>query len=160
MPLIANRQIVRKILDTRATGVAVWHVQPFFCVLNQSAVQLTGFSDRDFQQNKSPQLNRVDPQDQALISAAWKKLWTEKTKVTCDCRFLPNVGTEQIWIRDVSVPFHDSNGKYSGIISVYTDVSGMESTQIRNDLGEVIERLAHDVRNCVHVIGGGAAAAA
>ena len=39
------------------------------------------------------------------------------------------------------------------------DVSGLvlsqQSVHISDDVGKVVERLAHDVRNCVHVIGGG-----
>ena len=159
MALLANRQIAGNILEDFPTGVAVWYAHPFFCVLNRSAVQLTGFSDRDFQQNKCLWLSRIDPRDRAFISAAWKKLRTEKTKVTCEYRFLPNGSGEEIWIRDVSVPFQNPEGRCGGIVSVYTDVSGLitnrnEPTEAGPHLRKVIERLLHDVRNYLHVIGG------
>lgn len=159
LPLLADRQIARSVLDDFPTGAGVWYVEPFFCVFNRGAVQLTGFSDRDFQQNESLWLSRVHPKDQRSISAAWKKLRTEQKKVTCDYRFLPNGRREEIWIRDVSLPFQNPNGKIGGVVSVYTDISGLmagrkQGAGINADLRKVIEGLAHDVRNHVHIICG------
>ena len=156
LPFLADRQAARNVLEDFPTGVAVWYVEPFFCVFNRSAMQLTGFSDRDFQQNESLWLSRVHRQDHALISAARKKLQTEKKKVTCDYRFLPNGHREEIWIRDVSLPWENHDGKFGGIVSVYTDISALMagSTQSTPDLRKVIEGLTHDIRNYVHVIGG------
>jgi len=156
LPLLADRQAARNILEDFPTGVAVWYVEPFFCVFNRSAVQLTGFSDRDFQQSDSLWLSRVHPQDQALISAARKTLQTQKKKVTCDYRFQPNGDREEIWIRDASLPLQDRDGQMGGILSVYTDVSALmaASAQRPADLRKVIEGLTHHVRNYVQVIGG------
>ena len=156
LPFLADRQAARNILEHFPTGVAVWYVEPFFCVFNRSAVQLTGFSDRDFQQSDSLWLNRIHPQDQALMSAARKTLQAQKKKVTCDYRFLPTGDREEIWIRDVSLPLQNRDGKIGGILSVYTDISALmaASTQRPPDLRKVIEGLTHHVRNYVHVIGG------
>jgi hypothetical protein len=158
LPFLADRQAARNVLEEFPTGVALWYAHPFFCVLNRSAVQLTGFSDRDFQRNKSLWLSRVDLRDRASIAAAWKKLLTEKTKVACEYRFLPNGSDEEIWIRDVSAPFQNPEGECAGIVSVYTDISGLiangkESMVSGNDLRN-IERLVHDIRNFLHVVGG------
>ena len=155
LPFLADPLAARNVLEDVPTGVAVWYVEPFFCVFNRSAMLLTGFSDRDFQQSTSLWLSRVHPQDHALISAARKKLRTERKKVTCDYRFLPNKHREEIWIRDVSLPWEIGDGKFGGIVSVYTDISTLMagSTQSTPDLRKVIEGLTHDVRNYVHVIG-------
>jgi nitrogen-specific signal transduction histidine kinase len=156
LPFLADRQAARNVLKDFPMGVAVWYVEPFFCVFNRSAMQLTGFSDRDFQQSESLWLSRVHCQDRALISAARKKLQIEKKKVTCDYRFLPNGHREEIWIREVSLPWQKHDGKVGGIVSVYTDISVFMagSTQWKPDLRKAIEGLTHDVRNHVHVIGG------
>ena len=157
LPFLADRQTARNVLEDFPTGIAVWYVKPFFCVFNRSAMQLTGFSDRDFQQSESLWLSRVHPQDHALISAARKKLQTEKKKVTCDYRFLPKGHRKEIWIRDVSLPLQNHERKIGGIVSAYTDISAFMagSTQSMPDLRKVIEGLTHDIRNYVHVIGGG-----
>jgi nitrogen-specific signal transduction histidine kinase len=156
LPFLANRQAASSVLEDFPTGAAVWYVEPFFCVFNRSAKQLTGFSDRDFQQNESLWLSRVHPQDHAIISAAGKKLQTEKRKVTCDYRFRPNGQREEIWIRDVSIPWQNHDGKIGGVVSVYTDISGfmVGRTQGTPDLRRVIKGLTHDIRNSVHAIGG------
>jgi signal transduction histidine kinase len=156
LPSLANRQAARNVLEDFPTGAAVWYVEPFSCVFNRSAKQLTGFSDRDFQQNESLWLSRVPRQDRALISAARKKLQIEKEKVTCDYRFLPNGQREEIWIRDVSLPWQNHDGKTGGIVSVYTDISGFMagSTQGTPDLRRVIKGLTHDIRSSAHAIGG------
>jgi nitrogen-specific signal transduction histidine kinase len=156
LPFLADRQVTRSVLKNFPTGVAVWYVEPFSCVFNRSAKELTGFSDRDFQQNEFLWLSRVHPQDHALISAARKKLQAEKRKVTCDYRFLPNGRREEIWIRDVSLPWRIHDGKIGGIVSVYTDISAFMagSTQSTPDLSKVIKGLTHDVRNYIHVVGG------
>ena len=156
LPFLANRQAARNVLKDFPMGVAVWYVEPFFCVFNRSARELTGFADRDFQQNESLWLSRVHRQDLASISAARKKLQVEKKKVTCDYRFLPNGHREEIWIRDVSLPWETHDGKFGGIVSVYTDISTLiaRSTQSTPDLRKVIKGLTHDIRNSVHVIGG------
>ena len=155
LPFLADPQAARNVLEDFPTGVAVWYVEPFFCVFNRSAIQLTGFSDRDFQQSESLWLSRVHPQDHAIISAAGKKLQTEKRKVTCDYRFRPNGQREEIWIRDVSLSWQNHDGKIGGIVSVYTDISAFMagSTQSTPDLKKVIEGLTHDIRNSVHTIG-------
>jgi nitrogen-specific signal transduction histidine kinase len=155
LPFLADRQAARNVLEDFPTGVAVWYFAPFFCVFNRSAIQLTGFSGRDFQQNESLWLSRVHPQDHALISAARTKLRTERKQVTCDYRFLPNKHREEIWIRDVSLSWENVDGKFGGIVSVYTDISTLMagSTQSTPDLRKVIEGLTHDVRNYLHVIG-------
>jgi nitrogen-specific signal transduction histidine kinase len=156
LPFLADRQAARNVLEDFPTGVAVWYTEPFSCVFNRSAMQLTGFSDRDFQQNESLWLSRVHRQDLASISAARKKLQIEKRKVTCDYRFLPNGHREEIWIRDVSLPWRNHDGKIGGIVSVYTDISTfmVGSAQSTPDLRKVIEGLTHDLRNYLHVIGG------
>jgi nitrogen-specific signal transduction histidine kinase len=156
LPLLADRQVARNVLKDFPMGVAVWYVEPFFCVLNRSARELTGFSDRDFQQNESLWLSRVHRQDRASISAARRKLQSGKKKVTCDYRFLPNGHREEIWIRDVSLTWQTHDDKIGGIVSVYTDISTLMagSTQSTPDLSKVIKGLTHDVRNYVHVIGG------
>jgi signal transduction histidine kinase len=156
LPFLADRQVARSFLKDLPTGVAVWYVEPFSCLFNRSAKELTGFSDRDFQQNEFLWLSRVNPQDHALISAARRKLQAEKRKVTCDYRFLPNGRREEIWIRDVSLPWRIHDGKIGGIVSVYTDISAFMagSTQSTPDLRKVIKGLTHDVRNCIHVVGG------
>jgi len=156
---LADRQITKNFLDDLPTAVGVWYVEPFFCIFNRRAVQLTGFSDGDFQQNESLWLSRVHPGDQGLISAAWNKLRTEKNEVTCEYRFLPNGRSEEIWIRDVSLRSQNPKGKNGAIISVYTDISSLmadrkQSTQISTDLRKVIEGLAHEVRNYVQGIYG------
>ena len=155
LPFLADPLAARNVLEDVPTGVAVWYVEPFFCVFNRSAMQLTGFSDRDFQQSTFLWLSRVHPQDHVLISAARKKLRTERKKVTCDYRFLPNKQREEIWIRDVSLPWENGDGEFGGIVSVYADISTLMagSTQTTPDLRKVIEGLTHDVRNYVHVIG-------
>jgi nitrogen-specific signal transduction histidine kinase len=156
LPFLADRQVARNVLKDFPMGVAVWYVEPFSCVFNRSAKELTGFSDRDFQQNEFLWLSRVHPQDQALISAARKKLQTEKRKVTCDYRFLPNGRREEIWIRDVSLPWQNHDGKIGGVVSVYTDISAFMAggKQRTPHLRKVIEGLTHDVRNYVHAISG------
>jgi PAS domain S-box-containing protein len=156
LPFLADRGSARDLLENFPTGAAVWYVEPFSCVFNRSAVQLTGFSDRDFQQSEALWLSRVHPQDRALISAAQKKLQTERRKVTCDYRFLPNGHGEEIWIRDASLPWPNRDGKIEGIVSVYTDISAFltGSTQNTLHLRRVIDGLTHDVRNYVHVISG------
>jgi nitrogen-specific signal transduction histidine kinase len=153
---LADRQAAGSVLENFPTGMAVWYVEPFFCVFNRSAMQLTGFSDRDFQQNESLWLRRVHPQDHTLISGAWKKLQTEMRKVTCDYRFLPKGLREEIWIRDVSLPWENGDGKFAGIVSVYTDISAFMAggSQSTPDLRKIIVGLTHDVRNHIHVIGG------
>jgi signal transduction histidine kinase len=153
---LADPLAARSVLEDFPTGAAVWYVEPFFCVFNRSAIQLTGFLGRDFQQNESLWLSRVNPQDHAIISAAGKKLQTEKRKVTCDYRFRPNGQREEIWIRDVSLSWQNHDGKIGGIVSVYTDISafmagGTQSTPL---LRKVIKGLTHDIRNSVHTIGG------
>ncbi len=154
LPFLADRLAVRNILEDVPTGVAVWYVEPFFCVFNRSAIELTGFSDRDFQQSDSLWLRRVHPQDHEPISTARKKLQTEKKKVTCDYRFFPKGDREEIWIRDVSLPWTNGDGKFGGIVSVYTDISALMagSRQSTPDLRKVIVGLTHDVRNYLHVI--------
>jgi nitrogen-specific signal transduction histidine kinase len=156
LPFLADRQAARNVLEDFPTGVAVWYSEPFFCVFNRSAKQLTGFSGRDFQQNESLWLSRVHPQDHAIISAAGKKLQTEKRKVTCDYRFRPNGQREEIWIRDVSLSWQNHDGKIGGIVSVYTDISAFMAggTQSTPQLRTVIKGLTHDIRNSVHTIGG------
>jgi len=156
LPFLADRQAARNILEDFPTGAAVWHVEPFFCVFNRSAVELTGFSDHDFQQNGSLWLSRVHPQDRALISAARKALQTQKKQVTCDYRFLPNGHREEIWIRDASVPLQEPDGTIGGVLSAYTDISALTaaSTQRPADLRKVIEGFAHHVRNHIQVIAG------
>jgi nitrogen-specific signal transduction histidine kinase len=159
LTMLADKQVVRNVLDHLPTGVGVWYVQPFFCVFNRGAVQLTGFSDCDFQQDDSLWLSRVHPRDQELVSSLRRQLRTEKQKVACNYRFLPNGGKQEIWIRDVSLPFQNPDGEIGGIVSVYTDISALmagtkQDTQITADLRAVIEGLAHDVRNYVHVISG------
>lgn len=156
---LADRQVVRNFLDPLPAGVGVWYVHPFFCVFNRPAVQLTGFSDRDFQQDDSLWLSRVHPGDQEVVSTARRELKVEKKRVACDYRFFPNGSRDKIWIRDISLPFQNLNGEIDGIISVYTDISGLmadskQGTQIKDDLRTVIKGLAHDVRNYVHVICG------
>ncbi len=156
LPFLADREAARNILEGFPTGAVVWYVKPFFCVFNRSAVQLTGFSDRDFQQSESLWLSRVHPQDQAVILAARKTLQTQKEQVTCDYRFLPNGHGEQIWIRDASLPLPDPDGKLGGILSVYTDISALmaPSTPCPADLRKVIEGFTHYVRNYLQIIGG------
>lgn len=155
---LADRQTVRNVLDQLPTGVGVWYVRPFLCVFNRGAMQLTGFSDRDFQQDDSLWLSRVHPRDQESVSAARKQLRTEEQKVACDYRFLPNGSKEEIWIRDVSLPFQNPDGEMGGIVSVYTDISPLKGAKqdapVSADLRTVIEGLGHDVRNYVHVICG------
>jgi len=155
-PLLADPLAVRNALEGVPTGAAVWYVEPFFCVFNRSAKELTGFSDRDFQWNQSLWLSRVHRHDLGLVSAARRKLQTGKQKVICDYRFLPNGHREEIWIRDISLPWRNHHGKIGGIVSVYTDISTLMagSTQSTADLKKIIKELSHDVRNYVHVIAG------
>lgn len=156
LPFLADRQAARDLLEDFPTGVAVWYDEPFCCVFNRSAMQLMGFSDRDLQQSESFWLSRVHPQDRILISAARKKLQAEKQKVTCDYRFLPNGRREEIWIREVSLPWQNHDGKFGGIVSVFTDISAfmVGNTQSTLHLRKVIEGLTHDLRNYVHVMSG------
>jgi nitrogen-specific signal transduction histidine kinase len=155
LPFLADRQVTRSVLKDLPMGVAVWYVDPFSCLFNRSARELTGFSDRDFQQSDSLWVSRVHPQDHALIAAARKKLQIEKTKVTCDYRFLPNGQREEIWIRDVSLPWQNGDGKLGAIVSVYTDISAfMAGSTERADLRNVIKGITHDIRNSVHDIAG------
>jgi signal transduction histidine kinase len=156
LPFLADRQVARSVLNDLPMGVAIWYVDPFSCLFNRSARELTGFSDRDFQHSDSLWVSRVHPQDHALIAAARKKLQIEKTKVTCDYRFLPNRQRQEIWIRDVSLPFENGDGKLGAIVSVYTDISAFMagSTEIRADLRNVIKGITHDIRNSVHAIAG------
>jgi PAS fold len=155
LPFLADPLAAQSILEEFPSEAAVWYSEPFFCVFNRSAKQLTGFSGHDFQQNESLWLSRVHPEDRAIISTAGKKLQTAKKKVTCEYRFRPNGQREEIWIRDVSLPWQNHDGKVGGIVSVYTDISTLMagSTQSTPDLRKVIEGLTHDVRNYVHVIG-------
>jgi nitrogen-specific signal transduction histidine kinase len=156
---LSDKQAVSTILDQLPAGVGVWYVRPFCCVFNRGAAQLTGFSDHDFQQDESLWLSRVHPRDQELVSSVRRQLRTVKEKVACNYRFLPNGGREEIWIRDVSLPFQNPDGEIAGMVSVYTDISALMAgtkpdTPIPADLRRVIEGLAHDVRNYVHVICG------
>lgn len=154
-----QRQIVKRIVEAFPRGAAVWSVHPFFCVFNRHALRLTGFSERDFQQNNSLWLSRVNPKDLPVISEARKRLRTEQTQVSCAYRFLPNGSAHEIWIRDVSIPFQNADNQRGGILSAYTDVSslltsGTECPPISIDLRKVLETLTHDIRNCVHDIAG------
>jgi nitrogen-specific signal transduction histidine kinase len=156
LPFLADRQVTRSVLRDLPVGVAVWYVEPFSCVFNRSAKELTGFSGRDFQQSDSLWLSRVHPQDHASITAARKKLQIQRNKVTCDYRFLPNGQREEIWIRDVSLPWENGDGKLGAIVSVYTDISAfiVGSTQSTSHLRRIIKGLTHDIRNSVHAIAG------
>jgi nitrogen-specific signal transduction histidine kinase len=156
---LADRHLAKNFLNELPTAVGVWYVEPFFCVFNQCAVRLTGFSEADFEHDESLWLSRVHPRDRGLISAAWKKVRTDENEVTCEYRFLPNRCREEIWLRDVSLRSLNPNGKIAAIISVYTDISSLlanktEGTQVGANLRKVIEGLAHEVRNYVQSIYG------
>jgi hypothetical protein len=154
-----KRQIVEKIVEAFPRGAAVWTVHPCFCVFNRHALRLTGFSERDFQQNKSLWLSRVNPKDLPVILEVRKRLRTERTQVSCAYRFLPNGGANEIWIRDLSIALQNADNQRGGILSAYTDVSRLltnapECPPISIDLSKAFETLTHDIRNCVHDIAG------
>lgn len=157
--MIVDRQIVAGVLDTFRAGVAIWSIRPFGCVVNRSAVKMTGFSEDEFRKDQSLWMTRVHPVDVGSINNARKKLRTEMREIVCDYRFLPNGRNREIWIRDFSVPIENSKGGFGGIFSVYTRIQNPVNAlkQIDNqaaDFKRIVGGLAHNIRSSLHELSG------
>ncbi len=147
------------VLEALPSAVAFWSPDRHFCIFNYQAKQLIGFSDRDFSENASLWINKIDPRDRDLVSSAWKKLKGGEKMVSCDYRFSPKGEEKEIWIRDVSVSYQNPPGEVKSIISNYTDISDLKISKQNSQRGktsepvvEVISALVHEIQNNLHVI--------
>jgi nitrogen-specific signal transduction histidine kinase len=159
MGMVVDRQTAAQVLNTLRAGAAIWFVKPFRCVLNRSAVKMTGFSESEFTKNQSLWLMRVHPLDMALVNSARRKLRTQMREIVCDYRFLPNGRSREIWLRDVSVPVENSKGGYGGIFSVYSEIPSSTkaikpSVSSGMDFKKVVGGLAHNIRTSLHELSG------
>lgn len=148
--------ILETALDLLPCALAVWNRDRTQCVLNQQSIQLTGYLEQDFRNDDVLWIKCIHPEDRRVFLTALEKLQCGELVGACDYRFLPKKGKTQIWLRDMSIPYRGAdNGKIVGIISAYTDISDLEP-RIGNrycaTFNEVIDGLAHDIRNQLQVI--------
>ena len=119
---------------------------------------MTGFTERDFRENRTLWIGRVHPDDQQAFLRFWSELEKTEKTLLCDYRFLQNGRKKEIRLRDSSVSIKNSDGQIDAIISSYTDISDLkvdnpaqtkESADQQHDL---IRPLLHEVQNSVHVM--------
>jgi nitrogen-specific signal transduction histidine kinase len=150
------------VLNLIPCAIALWTPDRLLYTLNDRAVQLIGFSDRDFGEDACLWLNRIHPSDRGLFSTAWKKLLGGEKMVSCDYRFSPNKSDKDIWLRDTSVSHQNAQGEVKGIASAYVDISDIRARQPKSpqkgkeaDVGEVIAGIVHEIKNNLQVISTG-----
>lgn len=151
--------VKRTVLDMLPCAIGLWSLERRFCVLNEAAIQLVGFSGHDFRDDPSLWMSRIHPRDRGLFSTAWKRLQGGEKMVSCDYRFSPNKDEKEIWLRDVSVACKNPQGEIEGIASTYTDISDLkvrhsksqEEERAENMVG-IVDGLVHEIQNNLHVI--------
>lgn len=146
-------------LDLIPSAMAVWSLDRPYCILNQKAFQLVGFSSRDFRENTSLWLDRIHPEDHDLFLTAREKIRSENKAVSCDYRFLPKGRKREIWLRDVSESYRIQGSERENITSSYTDISELIELRRKNEKEEsfpyqmeIIPGLLHEIRNILQSI--------
>jgi len=150
---------VKSVLESLSCPVVLWTPDRFFCILNDRARRLVGYSEDDFRGDPSLWMDRVHPIDRNRVSSAWKNIQGREKIISCDYRFLPKSDTKEIWLRDVSVAHQDPQREIDFIASTYTDISDLkvhvsESQQEERlaNIGDVIGGLVHEMQNNLQVI--------
>src|SRR5207245_7224406 len=72
----------------------------------------------------TPRLDRIHPQDRALVAAAWARLKRGAPRVSCEYRLFPFGAQHEIWLREVAVPYPSPQGETPSILSVYLESAG------------------------------------
>lgn len=145
---------IKTVLDLLPCAVALWTPDRQACVINHWAIKLAGFSETDFRSAPSLWAERVHPLDRGVVSTAWEKLRQGEKIVFSDYRFYPEGNRREIWLRDVSVAYHNTKREIEGIASAYTDISDLKlnspgsdkKEQAMNILG-IMDGAIHEIQN-------------
>jgi hypothetical protein len=149
---------ISNVLEYMPWPVVLWSTDRVLCALNQGAKKLTGFSDRDFLEDRSLWLNRVHPDDRGeSFCNGWETLRSEGKMAICDYRFFPKGVENPIWLREESVSFKNTLRESGNIASAYTDISDLkliDSSKLeqgeRKNVAAVIGPLEHEIQNGLH----------
>lgn len=151
--------VIKTVLDLLPCAIGLWSLEHGSCVLNNTAMELTGFSGQEFREDSSLWMSRIHPRDRSLVSTAWKKLQGGEKLVSCDYRFSPKKDEKESWLRDVSVSCQNPQGEVEGIASAYTDISDLKVRRPRSqeekrgeDVVGIIDGVVHEIQNNLHVI--------
>jgi hypothetical protein len=140
-------QVPAAILDSPATIIS----------LNQSAVELTGFSERDFSRQPSLWGSRIVAEDKAAFVQHQENIRRRDLQTTCDYRFVPNRHAAPIWLREMTIPLAGLDRPYW--MSTYLklgekDVKQPVATKVTaaEARRELLERCFHDIKNRLHLL--------
>ena len=157
--LKSKSPVVRTAFDLTPSPIAIWSSDHSFCVVNRAATRLIGFTERSFRQDPSLWMKRVRAEDRQILSSVWTKLHAGEELVTSDYRFAPKGTTDEIWLRDMSIAYHNSRGEIEAIASSYTNVSDLKTEPVRNSHDDkigsdsvIIDGMVHEIQNNLQVM--------
>ena len=128
------------ILDLLPSAAAVWHLDQTLSALNARAQQVTRCTALDIG-TRDQWVKHIHHQDRSDCHSAWKKLQQRFQRTTCDYRFIPKGKRNMVWLREVAVPYHNAQDEIEGILSVFTDISDLQSAfQAPASKGRVLSR--------------------
>jgi nitrogen-specific signal transduction histidine kinase len=161
-PLTENDQSeLNPILDYLPCAVALWRPDRSSCLLNNEARQLLGVAE-ETQPAAILGLNRIHPQDQAMVAEAWAKVQQGASKVSCEYRLLPHGGQPEILLQETAVPYTNMASGDKGTLSVYTKVLDRKAPRSEGrtagritDEKEILDGIAHELQNQLQSIGMG-----
>jgi PAS domain-containing protein len=148
----------QSILELSPGAIAVWSADRSNCILNHAARQMTGFTERDFRENRTLWIGRVHPDDQQSFLRFWSELERTEKKLICDYRFLQNGRKKEIRLRDNSGSLKNADGQIEIIISSYMDISDLtgdkdaRAKEGAEQSADLIRPLLHEIQNSVHVM--------
>src|SRR2546421_9828848 len=101
------------ILDHLPCAVALWDPDRAFCLLNAEARRLLG-GPGEGPSSPTPGLDRIHPQDRALVAAAWARPKRGAPKVSGDDRWFPVGAQHESWPREGAGPQRKPQGEGQG----------------------------------------------
>ena len=140
MPKGLEETSLLSVLDLLPSAAAVWHLDQTLSVLNARAQEVTRCAVLDVG-NRDQWLKRIHHQDRSRCHGAWEQLQHRFQRITCDYRFAPKGKRNTVWLREVAVPYHNTQDEVEGILSVFTDISDLQSPLLADtDKGRTLSR--------------------
>ncbi len=140
----------RRIVETAHEGIWVVDAQAVTTFINPRMRELLGYEP--YEMMKHPQFEFMHESDRQAAWSAWERL-REEGKAAYDFRYRRRDGAD-LWCRVSSSALYDPQGRFSGAMSLLTDVSEQRQltealirSQKMEAVGQLTGGIAHDFNN-------------
>ncbi|MCH7940121.1 MAG: PAS domain-containing protein, partial [Candidatus Marinimicrobia bacterium] len=107
---------------------------------------LTGYSAREFRNNRNLWLDSVHPDDLERFKSVSEAIWASRESGIREYRFLHGKSKTYRWFDDTMVPEFDDSGRLVGSLGVIRDGTDRKSAEhTRNIISEAAERIGDTI---------------